>query len=136
MVVAQKKDSPCLRFLKKVRFEGGERETDLWVHALFEITLVFLSFPFSFLFSFLSFSFLFCSVFSFHSKNMLCFLIPQQGTGRALFIASAVASVLLFRPSTTFIWSGCTCRPPGLCNIHPRQTEAGLFCSFVFLPRY
>ena len=41
MVVAQKNDGPCLRFLKKVIFEGGERETDLWVHALFEITLVF-----------------------------------------------------------------------------------------------
>ena len=25
--------SPCLRFWKKVRFEGGERETDLLVHA-------------------------------------------------------------------------------------------------------
>ena len=25
--------SPCLRFEKKVRFEGGERETDLLVHA-------------------------------------------------------------------------------------------------------
>ena len=25
--------SPCLRFGKKVRFEGGEREADLLVHA-------------------------------------------------------------------------------------------------------
>ena len=33
----QKKDGPCLRFLKEIGFEGGERETDLWVHALFEI---------------------------------------------------------------------------------------------------
>ena len=32
----QKKDGPCLRFLKEIGFEGGERETDLWVHALFE----------------------------------------------------------------------------------------------------
>ena len=52
----QKKDGPCLHFLKEIGFEGGERETDLWVHALFEIALVFLSFPF-FLFSFLSFFF-------------------------------------------------------------------------------
>ena len=49
MVVAQKKKS-LFAFWKKVRFEGGEGENDLWVHALFEITLVFLSF-------FLSFSF-------------------------------------------------------------------------------
>ena len=25
----QKKDGPCLRFLKEIGFEGGERETDL-----------------------------------------------------------------------------------------------------------
>ena len=40
----QKKDGHCLRFLKEIGFEGGERETDLWVHALFEIASVFLSF--------------------------------------------------------------------------------------------
>ena len=51
MVVAQKKKS-LFAFWKKVRFEGGEGENDLWVHALFEITLVFLSF-FSYLFFFL-----------------------------------------------------------------------------------
>ena len=73
----QKKDGPCLRFLKEIEFEGGERETDLWVHALFEIAPVFLSFPF-FSFYFLSclFSFGSCSVSFFHSKNVLCFLIP------------------------------------------------------------
>ena len=59
-------------------------------------------------------------------------MIPLTGHGKSLFIASAVASVLPFYPSTTFVWSGCTCRPPGLCDIHPRQTEAGLFCSFVY----
>lgn len=40
MVVAQKKKS-LFAFWKKVRFEGGEGENDLWMHALFEITLVF-----------------------------------------------------------------------------------------------
>ena len=99
-----------------------------------EPTLLFLSFPFfSFLFSFLSFFFSFCSVFSFHSENILCFFfIPPTGYGKSLFIASVVASVLPFYPLTTFVWSGCTCRPPGLCDIHPRQTEAGLFCSSVY----
>ena len=28
-VLFQKKDGPCLRFLKEIGFEGGERETDL-----------------------------------------------------------------------------------------------------------
>ena len=27
------RESPCLHFWKNVRFEGGERETDLLVHA-------------------------------------------------------------------------------------------------------
>ena len=62
-------------FWKKVRFEGGERETDLWVHALFEMAPVFLSFSFFFFFIFfliffplalallLSFTLKMCSVF-------------------------------------------------------------------------
>ena len=29
----RQRKSPCLRFWKNVRFEGGERETDLLVHA-------------------------------------------------------------------------------------------------------
>ena len=52
----QKKDDHRLRFLKEIGFEGGERETDLWVHALFEIAPVFSQFSFLFfLFSFLFF---------------------------------------------------------------------------------
>ena len=27
------RENPCLRFWRKVRFEGGERETDLLMHA-------------------------------------------------------------------------------------------------------
>ena len=57
----QKKDGPCLRFLKEIGFEGGERETDLWVHTLFEIAPVFLSFPF-FSFYFLSYLFFFLAL--------------------------------------------------------------------------
>ena len=80
----QKKDGPCLRFLKEIGFEGGERETDLWVHALFEIAPVFLSFPlFSFYFLSYLFSFGSCSVSFFHSENVLCFRSLLQGTARA-----------------------------------------------------
>ena len=80
----QKKYGPCLRFLKEIGFEGGERETDLWVHALFEIASAFLIFPF-FSFYFLSYLFSFgsCSVSFFHSENVLCFQSPLQGTARA-----------------------------------------------------
>ena len=109
----QKKDGHYLRFLKEIGFEGGERETDLWVHVLFEIAPVFfLSFPF-FSFYFLSylFSFGFCSVSFFHSENVLCFLSLFTRHDKGLFIAPAVASVLRSYPLIAFLWSGCTCRP-------------------------
>ena len=53
----------------------------------------------------------------------------------------AVTNVLPLCPLTAFVWSGRTCRPPSLCDIHPCQTKTGLFCSSVyrntsFLPRY
>ena len=95
MVVAQKKKS-LFAFWKKVRFERGEGENDLWVHTLFEITLVFLSF--SYLFPFFLFYFLL-----FTQENILCFSIPFTGHGKSLFIASAVASILPFYPLTTFV---------------------------------
>ena len=100
----QKKDGPYLRFLKEIGFEGGEREIDLWVHALFEIAPVFLSFPF-FSFYFLSYLFSFgsCSVSFFHSKNVLCFRFPFIGHDKGLFIAPAVASVLRSCPLTVFV---------------------------------
>ena len=43
-----------------------------------------------------------------------------------------MASVLLFSPLTAFVWPRRTCRPPGLCDIHPCQIEAGLFCFSVY----
>ena len=65
MVVAQKEKESLFTFWKKVRFEGGERKTNLWVHALLNqlsFVLVFLSF----IFCFLSYLFLFF---------LLCFLL-------------------------------------------------------------
>ena len=113
-------------------WRGRERKRSMGACPV-ELTPLFLSFPFfSFLFSFLSFFSSFCSVFSFHSENMLCFHSPSTGHGNSLFIAFAVASVLLFCSLATFVWSGCTCRPLGLCDIHPRQTEVGLFYSSVY----
>ena len=44
----------------------------------------------------------------------------------------AVTNVLPFCPLTAFVWFGRTCRPPGLCDIHPCQTEASLFCSSIY----
>ena len=133
----QKKDGHCLRFLKEIRFEGGERETDLWVHALFEIAPIFLNFPF-FSFYFISYLFSFgsCSVSFFHSENVLCFRSPFTEHGKGLFITLAVVSVLRSCPLTTFVWSGCTCRPHCATPTLARQRRTCFIPLYVvaFLP--
>ena len=63
---------------------------------------------------------------------MLCFSILFSGHGKGPFIMLTVTTVLPFCPLITFVWSGHTCRPPGLCDIHPCQTEVGLFRSSVY----
>ena len=63
---------------------------------------------------------------------MLCFSIPFSGHGKGPFIVPAVTNVLLFCSLTAFVWSRRICRPPDLCNIHPCQTKAGLFRSYVY----
>ena len=72
MVIVQKERVLVYVFGKKVRFEGGEREIDLWVHALLNQLSFFLVF-FSFLFCFLSYLFLFF---------LLCFRSLLQGTAK------------------------------------------------------
>ena len=81
----QKKDGPCLRFLKEIGFEGGERETSLWVHDLFEIAPVFLSFFLSFLSIFFLIFFLLAHALflSFTPKTCSVFYPFLQGTARA-----------------------------------------------------
>ena len=63
---------------------------------------------------------------------LLCFSVPFSRHGKGLFIVPAVTNVLPFCLLTAFVWSGCTCRLPGLWDIHPRQTEVGLFCSSIY----
>ena len=96
----------------------------------------------SFLLYFLSYLFFFSfySVFLF-TPWMLYFSIPFSGHSKSPFIVPAVTNVLPLCPLTAFVWSGRTCRPPSLCDIHPCQTKASLFrssvyCSTSFLPRY
>ena len=140
MVIAQKES--LLHFWKRAGFEGGERENDLLVHAHCITShfffLNFLSFLLCFL-SYLFFSFLLlCFLFT---PKMLCFSVSFSGHGKDPFIVPAMTNVLPLCPLTAFVWSGRTCRPPSLCDIHPYQTKAGLFRSSVyhntsFLPRY
>ena len=129
MVITPKEKS-LFAFWKKVRFEGGERETDLLVHAhwtnsLFSFLVSFLFFSVFFLIFFLFF--LLCFFFSL--PKILCFSIPFLGHGKGPFIVPAVANVLPLCPLIAFIWSGRTCRPLSLCDTHPCQTKAG--CRFV-----
>ena len=122
-------------FWKRAGFEGGERETDLLVHAhciisLFSSISSLLSSVFSLIFFlfFLLFSF---TLFFFYSVNMLCFSIPFSKHGKGLFIVPAVVSFLPLCPLTAFVWSGRTCRPPNVCDTYPRQTKTSLFHSSV-----
>ena len=80
----QKKDGPCLHFLKEIGFEGGERETDLWVHALFEIAPFFSVFL-SFLSIFFLIFFFWLLLCFFLSPLKMCSVFdpPLQGTARA-----------------------------------------------------
>ena len=136
-LLPQKKES-LFAFWKNVRFEGGERETDLLVHAHWTNSLFFLSFLFFFfsVFFLIFFSFLLSLFFSFHLVKYTLFFIPLPGHGKGLFIAPAVASVLRSCPLTAFVWSGCTCRPhcatPTLAR--QRRTYFIPLCVVAFLP--
>ena len=132
MVIAQKKKESLFTFWKKARFEGGERENDLPVHAHCITSHSSLIFSLFFSVFFLIFFLFFLLCFSFYHVKMLCFLIPSSEHDKGPFIMPAVTNVLPFCPLTAFVWSGRTCRPPSLCDIHPCQTEAGLFRSSVY----
>ena len=114
-------------FWKRAGFEGGERKTDLLVHAHCTIFL-FSSISSLFFSVFFLIFFLFYFLFTLW---MLCFSILFSGHGKGPFIVPAVANVLPLCPLTAFVWSGHTCRPPSLCDTHPCQTKAGLFHSSV-----
>ena len=88
------------------------------------------------LFSFLSFSFSLLSYF----LSILLFFHVLLLFFRPLFWAQWRSSysvcydqILLFCPLTTFVWSGCTCRPPLVHLHHPPQlqTKKKLFYLLV-----
>ena len=101
----------------------------------------------SFVFCFLSYLFSFSLLSYFLS--ILFFLLRSSPVFRPLFWAQWRSSysayrdqILLFCPLTTFVWSGCTCRPPLIRLHHPLQLQtkkkAVLFIGLSwcpFLPR-
>ena len=105
---------------------------------------------FSFLFFFLSlFSIFFPLIFPFSSFFLVApcfyFLIFKFSilsssspsvlllyTARASFYSACRDQILLFQPLTTFVQSGCTCRPPCLCVTPHYQTKRTIL--FISLP--
>ena len=129
MVVCPKERGSLFAFQKKVRFEGGEREIDLWVHAL----LNQLSFSqFSFLFFsvfFLIFFFSSCSVFDpFYKERQEPFYSACHDHGFTVLPLNRLCLVWTYLPTTR-----------GVC--HSPLPDKGRFqfspCySTSFLPRY
>ena len=95
-------------------------------------------FPF-FLLSFLSFlfpCFLFCDSSQMVVTVVLALFLPLR-TARAPFYSACHGRILLFQPLTTFVWSGCTFRPPldRLCATPHHQTKRTiLFISLSWHP--
>ena len=122
-------------FLAKSRTLRGREGINLLVHASRSHSL---SFSFS---SFLKFTFLMLFFFSLFLFLNTCFLFPgfeilnplmlvsPYTRQRVPFYSACRDQILLFWPSTIFIWSGCTCRPPlvCLCATPHRQTKENYF---------
>ena len=121
-------------FWKRAGFEGGEKETDLLVHAHCIISL-FSSISSLFFLRFLSYLFFFSfTLFSFHSVNTLffdAFFRARQGS----FYSACHDQFLPLCPLTTFVWFRRTCQPPkGSSVCHSPLPNKGKFVSFVSPP--
>ena len=99
----------------------------------------FLCFHFSSYFYFFLFlscysSFLFPDFQVFNPLLFLSSLFLFLYTTRASFYSACRDWILLFQPLTTFVWSGCTCRPPldRLCATPHHQTKRTIL--FISLP--
>ena len=121
-------------FWKRAGFEGGEKETDLLVHAHCIISL-FSSISSLFFLRFLSYHFFFSfTLFSFHSVNTL-FFDPFFRARRGSFYNACRDQFLPLCPLTAFVWSGHTCRPPkGSSMCHSSLPDKGRFVSLVSPP--
>ena len=102
----------------------------------------FLSLFLFFLLSFISFlfpCFLFCDSSQMVVTVVLAsfsFFLPLLHTAKAPFFNACSGQILLFQPFTTFVQSGCTCRPPldRLCATPHHQTKRTIL--FVSLPQH
>ena len=135
------KRGPCYVLEESRIWREREGNRSIGACPLYYLSFFFLNFL-SFLLCFLSYLFFFSFYYVFpFTPRTLCFSVLFSGHGKGPFIVPVVTNVLPFCPLTAFVWSGRTCRPPSLYDIHPCQTEAGLFRSSVyrstsFLPRY
>ena len=128
-----KKKESLFTFWKKARFEGGERETDLLVHA-YCITspssLIFLSFLFCFL-SYL-FSLLFTLFFFLLRKNVL-FFDPLFRARQGLFYSACRDQGFTILPLNRLclVWAYL---PTTRSVRHSPLADRGKFVSFLCIP--
>ena len=112
----------------------GREGINLLVHACHSNSLSFF-FPSFLIFSFFLSFFLSYSLFLFPSFQvfntivlpLVVVVVPVHDKG--LFYSTCHDWILLFEPLTTFVWSGCTCRPPlvRLCATPYCQTKENYF---------
>ena len=119
----------------------GERGSTYWCMPaiLCSLFLFFLILSF-FSFRFLSQCFLLCCYSPRGSYYYVC--DPPIAHGKVPFYNAYRGQLLLFQPLTTFVWSGCPCQPPLVCQ-SPSQhhlpvlavplpiARQRLFCLFV-----
>ena len=136
MVDAQKN----LLFCRKQDFERERGNQPIGACLLLLLSILFLFFsskiPLSYLFS--HYLFFLTLVFYFLvSKFLLPWCLSPPCTAKDSLYSVCRDQILLFWPSTTFVWSGCTCRPPlvRLCATPHRQTKENYFvCLFAVTP--
>ena len=139
MVIAQKESSHCLRFGRKQDLKGGERETDLPVHAHCITSHSSLIFSLFFSVFFLIFFFSSCSVFSFYSPKYALFSDPSYRARQEPFYSACCDQGFTILPLNRLclVWAYLpTTR--GVC--HSLLPDRGrfhfsLYCSTSFLPR-
>ena len=130
-----------LCFWQRAGLWEGERESTYWCMPAALTLYLFLSsssniplpYPFSFFLFFLILVFYFL-VFKF--LILWCFPCPLY-MARAFFYSAYRDQVLLFYSLTTFVWSGCTCRPTLvhlLATPHHQTKENSFVCLSVVAP--
>ena len=125
-------------FAKSRIFERERGNQPIGACLLLSLSIFFLFFsskiPLSYLFSHCSFFLILVFYFLVLKFLLPWCLSPPLCTAKNSLYSACCDRILLFWPLTTFVWSGCICRPPlvRLCATPHRQTKENYL--FVCLP--